>query len=145
MHTLLKTGLAIALVGALSACNPNSPQAQRDAEEAKAAARQAGSDLSQAARTTATAAGEAAEAAATSTAEAAGRAAVAADRATDEMARDLDRATVPIQDAYHDGKAQERANQSARDPLNNADHPSVIMGPVPERRDDNSPNPPPIN
>lgn len=144
MNTLIKTGLAVALVGLLSACNPTTPQAQRDAEEAKAASRQAGNDLGQAARTTANAAGEAAQAAATSTAEAAGRAAVAADRATDSMAQDLDRATAPIQDAYQDGKAQEKANPTSLDPLNNA-QPSVIVAPVSERRDDSAnPNPPPV-
>ena len=144
MQTLLKTGLALAVMGMLSACNPSTPQAQRDAQEAKSAARQAGNDLGEAARTTANAAGEAAQAAATSTAEAAGRAAVVADRATDQMAQNLDQATDPIQDAYHGGKAQEQANPTSLDPLNNA-KPSVIVAPVPERRDDTSPNPPPIN
>jgi len=121
----LQTSLAVALVGLLAACNPTTPQAQRDADEARAAARQAGDDLGQAARTTANAAGEAAQSAATATAEAAGRAAVATDRATDRLATEVDRATVPIQDAYQDGKAQEQAKPVSppADPLDHATPP----------------------
>ncbi len=136
---IFKTGLALALTGLLAACNPNSPQAQQDAREAKTAARQAGNDLGQAATSTATAAGEAVQAAATSTAEAAGKAAVVADRATDDMAADLDRATAPIQQAYQDGKAQEQSIPPQpvvlppRDPLNNAVPPPPPVPPAQDR------------
>ena len=105
---LTTTLMALGVTVALAACNPNTPQAERDAQQARAAASQAGDDLSAAAQSTANAAGEGLQAAATTTAEAAGKASVTMGNAVDEAGQALDQATEPMQRAYNDGRTQQQ-------------------------------------
>ena len=143
---LTTTLMALGVTVALAACNPNTPQAERDAQQARAAVSQAGDDLSAAAQSTANAAGEGLQAAATTTAEAAGKASVTMGNAVDEAGQALDQATEPMQRAYNDGRTQQQMQEGQvpmvqpvppTDPAQPALPPTEVNGPDVEQ--------PPVN